>query len=38
MTQEEKKEIEELKEYFPLEVLNNKEIEHCSNNLLTIRK
>lgn len=29
MTQEEKKEIEELKTYFPLEVLNNEEIEHC---------
>ena len=28
MTQEEEKEIEELKEYFPLEVLNNEEIEH----------
>ena len=29
MTQEEKKEIEELKTYFHLEVLNNEEIEHC---------
>ena len=27
MTREEK--IEELKEYFPLEVLNDEEIEHC---------
>lgn len=29
MTPEEKQEIEKLKEYFPLEVLSNEEIEYC---------